>query len=185
MTWAPNTLPSLDDFEVIARATRKTLPYELARHVTDVVIRIADFPDTEIQRELGLQSPFDLLGLYQGVSLDLKSVAYAAHDVDMIFLYRRPILDYCADTDEDFRDVAAELRLDVVEGGDGVLHRVVQKPGTHRRHVEAELTDDVGHLEGVGEIGLTVGTRLTAVHLRAENIRPTDQICIRVGMVAQ
>ena len=111
MTWAPNTLPSLDDFEVIARATRKTLPYELARHVTDVVIRIADFPDTEIQRELGLQSPFDLLGLYQGVSLDLKSVAYAAHDVDMIFLYRRPILDYCADTGEDFRDVVRHVLI--------------------------------------------------------------------------
>ena len=111
MTWAPNTPPSLDDFEDIARAELKTLPGGLARHVTDVVIRIADFPDAEIQRDMGLQSPFDLLGLYQGVSLDLKSVAFTPQDVDMIFLYRRPILDYCADTGEDFRHVVRHVLI--------------------------------------------------------------------------
>ncbi len=111
MTWAPNNPPSLDDFEDIARAEFKTLPNELAHNVTDVVIRIADFPDAEIQHDMGLQSPFDLLGLYQGVSLDLKSVAFPPQDVDMIFLYRRPILDYCAHTGEDFRHVVRHVLI--------------------------------------------------------------------------
>ena len=45
----------------------------------------------------------------QGVSLDRKSVAFADQDVDMIFLYRRPILEYCADTGEDFRHVVRHV----------------------------------------------------------------------------
>ena len=58
------TPPTLDELKAIAEAALKTLPDELAGHVTGVVIRVADFPDLEIERDLGLGSPFDLLGLY-------------------------------------------------------------------------------------------------------------------------
>jgi predicted Zn-dependent protease with MMP-like domain len=103
--------PSLDDINAIAKAALKTLPVELGRHVVDVVIRIAEFPDADIERKMGLQCPYDLLGLYQGVSLDRKSVAFADQDVDMIFLYRGPILQYCADTGEDFRHVVRHVLI--------------------------------------------------------------------------
>ena len=103
--------PSLDDINAIAKAALMTLPVELGRHVVDVVIRIAEFPDADIERVMGLQSPYDLLGLYQGVSLDRKSVAFADQDVDMIFLYRGPILQYCADTGEDFRHVVRHVLI--------------------------------------------------------------------------
>jgi len=103
--------PSLDDINAIARAALKTLPVALGRHVVDVVIRIAEFPDADIERKMGLQCPYDLLGLYQGVSLDRKSVAFADQDVDMIFLYRGPILQYCADTGEDFRHVVRHVLI--------------------------------------------------------------------------
>ena len=58
-----------------------------------MVIRIVEFPDADIEREMGLQSPYDLLGLYQGVSLDRKSVAFADQDVDMIDRYDQWALD--------------------------------------------------------------------------------------------
>ncbi|HIE20687.1 MAG TPA: metallopeptidase family protein [Rhodospirillales bacterium] len=103
--------PSLDDINAIAKAALKTLPVELGCHVVDVVIRIAEFPDADIERKMGLQCPYDLLGLYQGVSLDRKSVAFADQDVDMIFLYRGPILQYCADTGEDFRHVVRHVLI--------------------------------------------------------------------------
>ncbi len=103
--------PSLDELKAIAEAALKTLPDELARHVTGVVIRIADFPDQEIERDLGLGSPFDLLGLYQGVSLDRKSVSDPHPDVDMIFLYRRPILDYWCETGEDLAHVIRHVLI--------------------------------------------------------------------------
>ena len=103
--------PSLDDINAIAKAALKTLPVELGRHVVDVVIRIADFPNLEIERDMGLGSPFDLLGLYQGVSLDRKSVSDPTPDVDMIFLYRRPILDYWCETGEDLAHVIRHVLI--------------------------------------------------------------------------
>ena len=107
MSNGPIHPPTLEDFETVARAELAHIPEELAEHVTDIVIRIADFPDAEVERDLKLASPFDLLGLYQGVSLDLKSVSHAPQDVDMIFLYRRPILDYWSETGD---DLAAIIR---------------------------------------------------------------------------
>ena len=99
--------PTLEDFETVAKAELARLPAEFAGHVSDVVIRVAEFPDADVERELGLESPFDLLGLYQGVSLDRKSVSYAPQDVDMIFLYRRPILEHWSQTGD---DLAAIIR---------------------------------------------------------------------------
>ncbi|MAF96812.1 MAG: acetylglutamate kinase [Rhodospirillaceae bacterium] len=105
------TPPTLDELKAIAEAALKTLPDELAGHVTGVVIRVADFPDLEIERDLGLGSPFDLLGLYQGVSLDRKSVSDPHPEVDMIFLYRRPILDYWCETGEDLAHVVRHVLI--------------------------------------------------------------------------
>jgi predicted Zn-dependent protease with MMP-like domain len=93
--------PGLDDIEVLAADAFAQIPEELARHVDGVAIRVVDFPDDETLDEMGLESPFELLGLYSGVSLDQKSVGYTPTDVDMIFLYRRPLLDYWCETDED------------------------------------------------------------------------------------
>jgi predicted Zn-dependent protease with MMP-like domain len=95
------TPPGLDDLAAIGRRALTTVPAELARFVQNVVIRVEEFPDEEVEEAMDLESPFDLLGLYRGVSLNRKSVSGQAHDVDMIFLYRRPILDYWSETGED------------------------------------------------------------------------------------
>lgn len=93
--------PSPADVEAIARDALATLPPALRDHVADVVIRIEDFPDAETCAEMGLESPWDLLGLYRGVALPEKSVMQVPEDLDMIFLYRAPILDYWCETGED------------------------------------------------------------------------------------
>ena len=95
----------------MARAALKTIPEKLRRHVEGVAIRIEEFPDAETEREMGLESPFDLLGLYRGVSLDRKSVSDTPADVDMIFLYRRPILDYWCETGEDLTHVIRHVLI--------------------------------------------------------------------------
>ncbi len=92
--------PSLDDVEVMARRALEDIPGEFRRHVQDVVIRVEEFPDRETERAMGLKSPFDLLGLYRGVSIDRKTVQDAPSDMDMIFLYRRPLLDYWCESSE-------------------------------------------------------------------------------------
>ena len=93
--------PTLDDIEALARRAYESIPDELRRHVGDVVIRIDDFPDRETCRDMELDSEFDLLGLYQGVSLDQKEAAGSRQEINMIFLYRRPLLDYWCETGEE------------------------------------------------------------------------------------
>ncbi len=92
--------PTLTDIEELAQHALATIPKELSRYVREVVLQVVDFPDKETMTEMRLDSPFDLLGLYRGVSLDRRSVHDVATDVDMIFLYRRPILDYWVESGE-------------------------------------------------------------------------------------
>jgi predicted Zn-dependent protease with MMP-like domain len=93
--------PTLDEIETLARAALETIPDALRRHVSDVIIRIDEFPDEQTCREMKLESEYDLLGLYSGVSIDQKESAGSRQDVDMIFLYRRPLLDYWCETGEE------------------------------------------------------------------------------------
>ena len=101
--------PSLNDLEQIARAQLASIPELFRRHVRDVVIRVEEFCDEEVEAEMGLESPFDLLGLYRGVSLARKSAAASAADLDMIFLYRRPILDYWCESGEDLARIVRHV----------------------------------------------------------------------------
>ena len=78
-----------------------TIPEELKSHLGRVMIRVEEFPDEETEADMGLESPFDILGLYRGVALPHKSVGDPRPDLDMVFLYRRPILDYWCESSED------------------------------------------------------------------------------------
>ena len=103
--------PTLDDIKAIASEAFATIPHDLAQHVTDVAIHVVDFPDNETMEALELESPFDLLGLYQGISLDQKSVADSLTDIDRIYLYRRPLLDYWCETGEDLYHVVRHVLI--------------------------------------------------------------------------
>jgi predicted Zn-dependent protease with MMP-like domain len=111
MPHAPLVPPTLADLERLAEAALATIPGELKRHLGPVVIRVEDFPDEETEEEMGLDSPFDLLGLYRGVALPRKSVFGAGGEIDMIFLYRRPILDYWCETGEELGHVVRHVLI--------------------------------------------------------------------------
>jgi predicted Zn-dependent protease with MMP-like domain len=98
---APSLPPSIADLETLAERALAAIPTELKRHLGRVVIRVDEFPDVETEVEMELDSPFDILGLYRGVALPHKSVSDARAEPDMVFLYRRPILDYWCETGED------------------------------------------------------------------------------------
>lgn len=100
MDWRGATAPSLVEFEELAAQAWERLPQEFRTICDGVVIRIEDFATDEVLKSLGIDSPFDLMGLYQGVSLDRKSVMDSGREPDMVFLYRRAILDYWAESDE-------------------------------------------------------------------------------------
>ena len=72
--WTKRRAPSLAELEEIADAAYSRLPAPFRKLTGDVVIRIEDFPIDEVLDSLGIESPFDLLGLYSGVDLARKSV---------------------------------------------------------------------------------------------------------------
>ena len=106
-----STPPELADLETMALDALKTIPDELRAKVADVVMRIDDFPDSTIQREMGLDDPFELLGLYRGVPLDEKSISDAPQDLDTIYLFRRPMLDYWCETGEDLAHLVRHVLI--------------------------------------------------------------------------
>jgi predicted Zn-dependent protease with MMP-like domain len=90
--------PSLEDFQRIGEEVLTSLPDEFARHIQNVVMKVEEFPDAETEQAMELDSPYDLLGLYHGVPVGYDLSTETPHHVDMIFLYRRPLLAYWCDT---------------------------------------------------------------------------------------
>ncbi|MCC7273033.1 MAG: metallopeptidase family protein [Alphaproteobacteria bacterium] len=111
MSGFPDTPPTLVDIEALGRIAFQSIPWELRRHTTEVVIRVEDFPDTETEEEMELESPFDLLGLYRGISLRHKSWSDPTPQSDMIFLYRRPILDLWCESGDELLDIVRHVLI--------------------------------------------------------------------------
>jgi len=100
LTWRAAKAPSLAEFEILAGEVFRHLPKRFRDLAIDVVIRVEDFPADDVLDEMGAQTEFDLLGLFHGVGLPFRSESAAVQMPNMIWLYRRPILDYWAEHDE-------------------------------------------------------------------------------------
>ena len=70
----PENDPTLDDFHGMAAEALATVPEPFRQHIKGVVIRTAEWPEDDVLEEMGVESPYDLLGLYQGVALTERSV---------------------------------------------------------------------------------------------------------------
>ena len=98
--WTDRTAPSLDDFEEIAVAAFAALPQEFRELAGNVPCVVAEFPDEDTIREMELYSEFDILGLFHGVGLPQGgSVPMTGQMPNRVWLYRRPILDYWAESE--------------------------------------------------------------------------------------
>jgi len=100
LAWRPIKAPSLVELEVLAGDVFQRLPRRFRELCADIVIQVDDFPTEEVLDHMGAESEFDLLGLFQGVGLPFRSDSAPAQMPNMIWLYRRPILDYWAEHDE-------------------------------------------------------------------------------------
>ena len=100
LAWRALKAPSLAELEELAEAAFRRLPEKFRALCEDLVIRVEDFPTEEVLEELGAETDFDLLGLFQGVGLPFRSESVSGQMPNMVWLYRRPILDYWAEHDE-------------------------------------------------------------------------------------
>jgi predicted Zn-dependent protease with MMP-like domain len=111
MDWESATAPTLEEFEQMARAAFARLPAAFRAMCGDVLIRIADYADEETLKSVDLEHPYQLLGLYHGVDLSQKSVLDSGQMPDMVFLYRRAILDVWADGEETLGHIISHVLI--------------------------------------------------------------------------
>ncbi|HZL29768.1 MAG TPA: metallopeptidase family protein [Pseudolabrys sp.] len=130
--WRGISAPTVEEIEALATEAFARLPTRFTALCEGLVIRVEDFPTEEVLDTMQAETEFDLLGLFQGVGLPFQ------HDVsgqmpNMIWLYRRPILDYWAEHEE---------TLDAI-----VTHVLVHEIGHHFGLSD----DDMAAIEAVAD----------------------------------
>jgi predicted Zn-dependent protease with MMP-like domain len=109
LAWRTVKAPSLADMEVLARDVFARLPAKFRALCDGLVIRVEDFASDEVLDDMDIESEFDLMGLFQGVGLPFRSESTPVQMPNMIWLYRRPILDYWAEHDETLGAIVAHV----------------------------------------------------------------------------
>ena len=135
LAWRTVRAPSLAELEALAETAFSRLPQRFRALCDGLVIRVDDFPTDEVLDEMQAQIEFDLLGLFQGVGLPFRAESAPTHMPNMIWLYRRPILDYWAEHEDTLGEI--------------VTHVLVHEIGHHfgmsdedMEAIEASVEDD-------------------------------------------
>ena len=124
--WDARQAPTLDDLEHLAREAFAALPEAFRALAGEVTFAVAEFPDDDVVGEMELESPFDILGLFNGVGLAHASATPPTGVMpNRIWLYRRPILDYWAEHEETLGTI--------------VSHVLVHEIGHHFGYSDADM----------------------------------------------
>ena len=119
--------PSADDIADMAERALAAIPVRLAEHIRGVGISVEELPDDETLGDLGIESAWDLTGLYRGTPLTERSVSDIARQPDLIFLYRQPILLEWIETGEDLYRLVRNV----------LVHEVAHHFGFNDAEIEA------------------------------------------------
>lgn len=112
LNWAAVPAPSLDDLELLARDAFAALPESFRALTGELQIRVSEFPGDDVLDDLGIESEFGLLGLFHGVGLaHASAVPPTGAMPNMIWLYRRPILDYWAEHEETLGGIVTHVLI--------------------------------------------------------------------------
>jgi predicted Zn-dependent protease with MMP-like domain len=109
LAWRGASAPTLAQFEMMAIEAFRRLPDKFRLLCADLIIKIDDFATDEVLDHLGAKSEFDVLGLFQGVGLPFRSESAPVHMPNIIWLYRRPILDYWAEHDDTLGEIITHV----------------------------------------------------------------------------
>jgi len=97
------------EFEALVERALRTLPRRFKEKIANVAIVVEDWADDETLRDVGIEPPDTLYGLYRGIDLTRRDTSYGNVLPDTIHIYQGPIEEDCADTEE-----MAELVRDTV-----------------------------------------------------------------------
>lgn len=108
--WGPLAAPSLDDIEALAIKALDELPEPFRSMAAGIECRVAEFPTDEICTDMALESPFELMGLFEGIGLTEDSaLPHTGQLPNRVWLYRRPILDYWAEHTDALGDIVTHV----------------------------------------------------------------------------
>lgn len=127
MTRRIGLAPSLDEIEALARVALARLPEPFAAHLGEVVLRVEEFADEETLAALGIDDPFELTGLYEGLPVGEKRSDHSGALPDRIRLFRAAILD------------------EWIERGDETLEHLVSHVLIHEVGHHFGLSDEAMH----------------------------------------
>jgi predicted Zn-dependent protease with MMP-like domain len=102
--------PTSEDIDSLARAAFERLPASFRRLSEGLVIQVVDFPDEETLKEMDAESEFELLGLFRGRGLAQGGATGGTGELpNMIWLYRRPLLDFWCDGEDTLDEVVTHV----------------------------------------------------------------------------
>ena len=120
--------PDVAEIEALADAALARLPEPFAAHLQGVILQVEEFADAETLALLGIEDPFELTGIYEGVPVGDKHSAPSGTLPDRIRLFRAAILDeWIARGDETLEHLVAHV----------VIHEVGHHFGLSDADIEA------------------------------------------------
>lgn len=118
--------PTLDDIELLARDIFESLPDEFRAKCGEILFRVDEFPDDDVIEEMELESPYEILGLFQGIAItEAQESDPVPREPNVVYLYRRPILDEWSDS---------QITL-----GDIITHVLVHEIGHHFGYSDEDM----------------------------------------------
>lgn len=121
------TPPDSEAIAVLAERALLEIPEALRAHVKGVGISVEEFADDETLDAMGIESEWELTGLYSGTPIGQRSVSDIARPPDLIFLYRQPILLEWVENGEDLGRLVRNV----------VIHEIAHHFGFTEAEIEA------------------------------------------------
>ena len=121
------TPPDSEAIAVLAERALLDIPETLRRHIGGIGISVAEFADDETLDAMGIESEWDLTGLYTGTPIGQRSVGDIVRAPDLIFLYRQPILLEWVENGEDLGRLVRNV----------VIHEIAHHFGFTEQEIEA------------------------------------------------
>lgn len=109
--WGNRLSPSIAEIESLAIEAYAHLPETFRDLCGEITMQISEFPDDQIVEDMGLESPFDLMGLFEGNGIGERFSLPTGQQANRITLYRRAILDYWAEYEETLGDIVTHVLI--------------------------------------------------------------------------
>ena len=109
--WRARHAPTIGTFESLAIEAYGQLPEDFRKLTGNLIIEIEDFPTDDVFEDMALETPFDLLGLFEGRGITERFSMETGEVPNRILLYRRPILDYWAENEETLGDIITHVLI--------------------------------------------------------------------------